>query len=171
MEYLSLGKVIDAFGLDGTLKLYSTTSMGEKRYKKGAKVFLFNPENKEEVAMTVLNYRHNGLFDFVKLDLINSKEEAISKKGHEIHVEKKASDLDKDTYFFSDLVGCEIIDESQNNLGFVAKIEEFPAQITLRVSRKGKKDYFIPFIEVFIKEVDINNKRIIINNMEGLYED
>ena len=171
MEYLSLGKVTDAFSLDGTLKVYCTTSMGEKRYQEGAKVFLFDPNSEERIECTVLNYRHNGLFDFVKLDLINSKEEAFSKKGCEIQVPKNSNDLDEDTYFYSDLEGCEIIDESGNKLGIVSKIEEFPAQITLRVSRKGKPDFFVPFIEVFIKNVDIKSKRIVIHAIEGLYED
>ena len=35
MEYLKLGTIIGTFGVDGTLKIYSTTNMGEKRYKKG----------------------------------------------------------------------------------------------------------------------------------------
>ena len=39
MEYLLLGKVVDKFGLDGALKIYSTTNNAEKRYKKFAKVF------------------------------------------------------------------------------------------------------------------------------------
>ena len=97
-----------------------------------------------------------------------SSEEAISKKGQEICVIKNRDDLAKDSYFYSDLRGCEICDSSLNNLGFVKEIEEFPAQLTLRVSRKGKPDYFVPFIETFIKEVDIDNKRIIINVIEGL---
>lgn len=171
MEYLSLGKIIDAFGLDGTVKTYCTTSMGEKRYQKGAKVFLYDPKSNGRTEATVLNYRHNGLFDFIKLDLINSKEEAISKKGYEIQVVKNSDDLEENTYFYSDIEGCKVLDEKQKELGFVSKIEEFPAQITLRVTRKGKSDFFVPFIEVFIKKVDIKNKVIVINAMEGLYED
>ena len=168
MELVSLGKAIDAFSLDGTLKVYCTTNMGEKRYKKGAKVLLCNPETEEKIEAEVLNYRHNGLFDFIKLNIINSKEEANSKKGYEICVIKNRDDLDKNTYFYSDLVGCKIVDKDGNNLGFVGKIEEFPAQITLRVNRQGKPDYFVPFIETFIKEIDIENKRIVINVIEGL---
>ena len=168
MEYLSLGKITDAFGLDGTLKIYSTTNMGEKRYQKGATVYLLDVENNEYIPFTVLNYRHNGLFDFVKLETIENIEAALSKKGQEIFVEKNVKDLDKDTYFYSDLRGCKIIDKNGNNLGIVKEIEEFPAQITLRVSRQGKPDFFVPFIEVFIAKIDIKNKEITINAMEGL---
>ena len=81
MEYLSLGKITGAFGLDGTLKVFSTTNMGEKRYKKGSIVFLLDEENNQYIEYKVLSYRHNGLFDFVKLENIDTPEEAISKKG------------------------------------------------------------------------------------------
>ena len=168
MEYLSLGKIIDAFGLDGTLKIYSTTNMSEKRYQKGATVYLFDAENNAYIPLKVLNYRHNGLFDFVKLETIDNIEAALSKKGQEIFVEKNKKDLDKDSYFYSDLRGCKIIDKNGNNLGIVKEIEEFPAQITLRVSRKDKPDFFVPFIEVFIAKIDIENKEITINVIEGL---
>lgn len=168
MEYLSLGKITDAFGLDGTLKIYSTTNMGEKRYIKGATVYIFDIENNTYSPFKVLNYRHNGLFDFVKLENIDSIEVALSKKGQEILVEKNQNDLAKNEYFYSDLRGCKIIDKDGNNLGIVKEIEEFPAQITLRVSRKGKPDFFVPFIEVFVTKIDIENKEITINVMEGL---
>ena len=168
MEYLSLGKITDSFGLDGTLKIYSTTNMGDKRYKQGATIYLYDAENNSYVPFKVLNYRHNGLFDFVKLESIDNIEAALSKKGQEIFVEKNVKDLDKDTYFYSDLRGCKIIDKNENNLGIVKEIEEFPAQITLRVSRQGKPDFFVPFINVFIAKIDIKNKEITINVMEGL---
>ena len=67
MEYLKLGKIADSFGLDGTLKIYSTTNMGDKRYKKGAKVYLHEENSEEYFEYTVLTYRHNGLFDFVPI--------------------------------------------------------------------------------------------------------
>ena len=47
MEYLNLGNIVDSFGIDGTVKIYSTTSFGEKRYMTGSKVFLYNPQTKE----------------------------------------------------------------------------------------------------------------------------
>ena len=168
MEYLKLGKVTDSFGLDGTLKIYSTTNMGAKRYKKGAKVFLHEENSEEYFEHTVLTYRHNGLFDFVKLENIDTKEDAIAKKGLEICVIKNREDLENNEYFYSDLRGCEIINKTGEKLGIVKEIEEFPAQLTLRVMRKGKPDFFVPFIEQFILDVDIENKRITIEVIEGL---
>ena len=168
MEYLSLGKIVDSFGIDGTIKIYSTTSFGSKRYKKGSKVFLFNPQSKELIECEVEKYRHSGFFDFVKFTNFNNPEIVKTLKGFEIQVIKDNNDLDKDTYFYSDLRGCTIIDSSGNKLGIVKEVEEFPAQITLRVKRKKASDFFVPFIKEFIKKVDICAKTIEINVIEGL---
>ena len=168
MEYVSLGIIKDSFGLDGTLKIFSTTNMSKKRYVKGAKVFLVNPLSKEREEKEVLAFRHTEAFDFVKLEGIDNPEDAKALKGYEIQVIKDRNDLDKDTYFYSDLRGCEIVDEQGTLLGIVKEVEEFPAQLTLRVGRKGKPDFFVPFIAQFIKQVDVENKRILIEVIEGL---
>ena len=168
MEYLSLGKIIGSFGIDGTLKIYSTTNMSSKRYQKGNIVFLYNPQTQEREVHTVLAYRHSGNFDFVKLDGIDNPEVIQSLKSYEIHVEKDQKDLDKDTYFYSDLRGCKVVDQDGNELGTVREVEEFPAQLTLRVMRSGKQDFFVPFVKQFIKEVNIKNKVILIKKIEGL---
>ena len=112
MEYVKLGTIIGTFGIDGTLKVYSTTNMGNKRYKKGNKVYLHDIENNAYEEYAVLTYRHQGLFDFVKLENINSIEEAASKKSMEICVIKNNKDLDDNYYFFSDLKGCKIVDKN-----------------------------------------------------------
>ena len=168
MEYLSLGKIIGSFGVDGTLKIYSTTNMSNKRYQKGNIVFLYNPQTQEREVHTVLAFRHSGNFDFVKLDGIDNPEVIQSLKSYEIHVEKDQKDLDKDTYFYSDLRGCKVVDQEGNELGTVREVEEFPAQLTLRVMRSGKQDFFVPFVKQFIKEVNIENKVILIEKIEGL---
>ena len=168
MEYVSLGVIKDSFGLDGTLKVFSTTNMSKKRYAAGAKVFLVNPLTHEMEEKEVLKHRHSAPFDFVKLNGIDNPEDAKALKGYEIQVVKDQKDLEKDTYFYSDLRGCEVVDEKGNVLGTVKEVEEFPAQLTLRVKRNGKPDFFVPYIKQFIKNVDIENKRITIEVIEGL---
>lgn len=168
MEYVSLGVIKDSFGLDGTMKIYSTTSNQVQRYKAGSKVFLYNPQTNERKELNVIKYRQNGPFDFVKVEELNSPEEIKELKGQEIHAIKDDISLEKGMYFYSDLKGCEVVDKDNNILGTVKEVEEYPAQLTLRVGRKGKSDFFVPFVKQFIKSVDIKNKRILIGIIEGL---
>ena len=167
-EYLLLGYISDAFSLDGTFKVLSKTDFAKKRYQKGNEVFLYQPHTKQRMTVIVESYRSSGQFDFVKVQGINSKEEALEFKGYEIQALKDYSVVEKDQYFFSDLVGCKVIDEKGHELGEVSQVEEFPAQLTLRVKRKGQEDFFVPFVKAFIRRVDINKKEIEINVIRGL---
>ena len=118
--------------------------------------------------MTVDSFRSNGQFDFVKLEEITSPEQAESYKGYEVQVEKDYKNMEKDTYYFVDIVGCKVYDEDDTLLGEVSQVEEFPAQLTLRVKRKGQPDFLVPFVKAFIRSVDINKKKIVINVIGGL---
>ena len=108
------------------------------------------------------------MYDFVKLDIINTKEEAESYRHYEIQVIKDSKDLKKGEYFFADLKACEVFDENNNLLGKVKEVEEFPAQITLRVKANNGKEFLVPFVKFFIKNIDIENKKITINVIEGM---
>ena len=167
-EYLLLGYITDAFSLDGTFKVLSKTDFASKRYQEGKEVFLYQPNTKQRMTVIVENYRSSGQFDFVKVQGVNSKEEALEFKGYEIHALKDYDNMDKDTYYFVDLVGCKIIDEKGQEYGVVKQVEEFPAQLNLRVKRNGKEDFFVPFVKAFIRRVDINKKEIEINIIEGM---
>ena len=167
MEYVRLGKIIDAFSLDGTLKILSSSYFSDKRYQAGNVIYLLSPNN-ERLLYTVENYRNNKDLDFVKLKEISSKEEALERKGWFVEAVKDESVLSQGDYYFSDLEECEVFDENNKRLGKVKKVEEFPAQITLRVARDYNRDFFVPFVKEFIVSVDINNKKIVIKVMEGM---
>lgn len=167
-EYLLLGYITDAFSLDGTFKVLSKTDFAEHRYQKGKEIYLHQANTKQRMTFVVESYRSNGQFDFVKVEGINSKEEALEFKGYEIQALKDYDFMEKDTYYFVDLVGCKVLDENGQELGEVSRVEEFPAQLTLRVKRKGKEDFFVPFVKAFIRRVDINKKEIEINLIVGM---
>ena len=167
-DYLLLGYIVDSFSLDGTIKVLSKTDFAKLRYQKGNIIFFYNTKTKERLPMTVDSYRSNGQFDFVKVEEIHTPEEAQAYKGYEIQVEKDYKNMEKDTYYFVDLVGCKVVDENDQVLGQVSQVEEFPAQLTLRVKREGQPDFLVPFVKAFIRSVDIINKKIVINVIGGL---
>lgn len=167
-QYLLLGYVVDAFALDGTIKILSKTDFARQRYQKGNAVLLFDPKTQQSIIAHATSFRANGMFDFVKFDEINSPEEAIKFKSYEVRTKKDYSQLTEDSFYFDDLVGCQVVNEHGEELGTVGVVEQFPAQITLRVKRKDQGDFFVPFIKFFIRNVDIDKKLIEINVIEGM---
>ena len=73
---------------------------------------------------------------------------------------------------FCDLEGCKVLDnETDEELGIVESVEEFPAQLTLSVkSNKTDKIFYVPFVEAFVVDVDIESKKIYINVIKGLID-
>lgn len=168
MELLTSGKIIDVFSLDGTFKVLSSTKFGKERYQKGNKIFLVSQDGEEVIEVTVESYRKNGEIDYIKTSEFNSKEQSLEKRGFFVKVKKDNSILSKGEFFYCDLENCDVYDENGKCIGKVKKVEEYPAQITLRVRHTSGKDFFVPYIKEFIKDVDIVNHKIVINFMEGM---
>ena len=165
MEYLLVGKIVDTFSLDGSVKIISSSTNKEIRYSKGNILYIFI--DNEYSPFKVEAYRKLSNYDVVRFDNINNIEQATLFKGKEIFAIKDIKDLNEGYYFYSDLVGCSIINEGKE-IGTVIKVEEFPAQITLRAKTNKGKEFFVPFVKAFINNVDIKNKQIDINLVEGM---
>ena len=111
-------------------------------------------------------------FDFIYLKDISSIEVAEKYIGYGVYINKEDATLDDDMYFFCDLEGCKVLDnETEEELGIVESVEEFPAQLTLSVkSNKTDKIFYVPFVEAFVVDVDIESKKIYINVIKGLID-
>ncbi|HBS10786.1 MAG TPA: 16S rRNA processing protein RimM [Firmicutes bacterium] len=166
MEYLSVGKIVNTIGLKGEVKIYVTSSFPTLRFSKDS--ILYYQKNDEFIPITVnSSYKKDSNFYVVKFKEINSESEGFLFKNTEIFALKDKSILNKNEYFYNDLISLNVITEDGKNLGVINKVEEFPAQITLKVLY-NKKYYFIPFNDFFIKKVDLENHQIIIHYIEGL---
>lgn len=167
MEKLLLGTIISTHGLTGSVKFISYSYFLDERLQEGKTIFVGKDENNVQEYEVEL-FKHSPKFAILKIKEINTVEEAEKLKGNFIYVDKSDLTLDDDTYYFTDLEKCQVIDENNNLLGHVNKVEEFPAQITLRVKNLKGKEFFVPFIDAFILDVDIKNKTIKIKVIGGM---
>ena len=165
MEYLSLGVIIGSFSLDGSVKVLSSTDFAKERYKEGNILYLRKDE--DVITVTVKKYHKAGEADVVSFAEITTPEEALAKKGYEVLINKDEATLPKNYYHFYELESCEVYDQDNNHIGKVSKVMEYPAQITLKV-KTAKKEIQVPFVDAFIKSVDISNHKIVINVIEGM---
>jgi 16S rRNA processing protein RimM len=76
---------------------------------------------------------------------------------------------DEDDYYWIDLVGCTLVNESGVSLGVVKEMMETGAHDVMRV-RGESGDELIPFVmDAVVKAVDIANKRIIVDWESGYF--
>ena len=80
--------------------------------------------------------------------------------------------LERTMYLFSNhQEGLNVFDiETDKKLGFVIGVSNNGASDLISVKTNSKKICLIPFVKAIVPVVDIQNKKIKINNLEGLLE-
>lgn len=167
MEYLTVGQIVKTIGLKGEVKVYPSTNFRDSRFSKGSHLFLLDNNNQIINKLSIKERHINGNCDNLIFNEYSSIEEVEKLVGMYLYVEKDNNFLKKDQYFFSDLVDMEVYFDNGTFIGKVIKVEEYTNQQTLRVKTDGK-DVLIPFVKAFIKNVDLENKKITINYIKGL---
>ena len=170
MKLLTLGKIIKTKGLDGTFKVNSSTDFADERYQKGNKVYIEDIRTKELKEVTVRRYYFDQGFDYVAFEEIPTIDEATPLVNSLILVDKDSlPPLEDDEYYFDDLEGCKVTIKG-NHIGKVSKVEDYNGRRSLRVTLSNKKQILIPFVDQFIKEVNIGKKSIEVELIEGIIE-
>ena len=169
MEYLSLGLILKTRGLKGEVKVKSSTDFASTRYKRKNKVYLYKEATGDMKEVHVASYSFNQGFDYVSFEELKDINLVLPYIGYEIVVIKEEQpSLKKDTYYYGDLIGCEVYDQNDTLIGKVTKIEDYSANQTLRIKLNNGKDLLLPFMKAFIKKVDIENKKINCELIEGM---
>ena len=168
MEKVAIGKIVKAIGLNGEVKVISLTDFPSKRFKSGKEIELLNELDNDLVKTTIEKvrlHRHLYILKFKGLDTI----ESVLPFLNYLIVSKKDRTIEKTgSFYYDDLVNCKVVNESNELLGKVIKVEDHPAHQTLRVLSKTNKLFFVPFVHFFIKNVDLEKKVITINEIKGL---
>lgn len=165
-EYLEIGQIVNTNGLKGNLKVKPLTDE-ITRFEDLENVYIQKNNKLTEFKIQDVKYSKNMVL--LKLEGIDNIEEAEKYRNCYLKINRKdAVELDEDSYFIVDIIGCEVYTDGQELLGKV--IDVFPTGSNDVYTVKGinNNEILIPAIEDVIKDVDIKNKKIIIHLMEGL---
>ena len=107
----------------------------------------------------------------LKLEDIDTMDAAEKLKTKYLQVKREdAVKLPEGRYFVVDIIGCKAIDTEGQDLGQVKEVIFTGSNDVYWV--KGKKDIMVPVIESVVKEIDVENSKIIIEPVEVWnYED
>ena len=165
-EYLEIGQIVNTNGLKGTLKVKPLTD-DITRFEDLETVYI--QKGKELIEFTIQDVKYSKNMVLLKLEGIDNIEEAEKYKNFYLKINREdAVELEEDSYFIVDIIGCEVYTESQELLGKVIDVFPTGSNDVYTVKNSEGKEILLPAIEDVIKDVDIENKKIIIHLMEGL---
>lgn len=157
-----VGEIVNTHGIKGELRIVSDFKYKEKVFINGNKLYL----GKRKQKVIIDSYRKHKNYDMVKFDGINDINDAIIFKGDEVYI--KREDLDIDGYVDEDIIGLKVYDEDKL-IGKVTSIIKNKQEIL--VVKNRNKSYLIPFVNEFIKNIDLDKKILSINVIEGLLDE
>jgi 16S rRNA processing protein RimM len=81
----------------------------------------------------------------------------------------KLPQLKDDQFYFHEIIGFRVIDDTIGDIGLVKDVLELPMQELIQIDNKGK-EILIPVADELIERVDRENKTLYISAPEGLIE-
>lgn len=170
VKYISVGKILNFHSIKGEAKVgYSKNQ--QDFFSSLESVFI--KKDNEYFPLEIASVRQNKNFLIVKFKGINDINEIIPLKGCLLFVEESIirENLAEDEFLIDELVGLQVIDyASDEKLGFVIGVSNNGANDLISVKTNSKNVSLVPFVKAFVPVVDIKNKKIFINNIEGLLE-
>ena len=166
-ELISVAKILNFHGIKGEAKLGFTKGK-ESLIESLKKVFVLkNGEYTEFTVSSVRFHKHFAIVKFAEFKTVNDVEEY---KGCDLYIPKEEveENLSTDEFLISDLIGMDVYDEDDCLVGKVVAIGENLANDLLSVKDNNGKEHLVPFVKELVPVVDLNQNRLVINNIEGL---
>lgn len=157
MELINVGKIVNTHGLKGEIRIISDFKYKNQVFKINNIIYIDN--NK----YIIKSYRFHKIYDMITLDSINNIEQAEELKGLNIFINR--NDYEFDGYLNEDLIGLDVYDGDIYK-GKIVDIAKTIQNDLLVID--GIKKHMVPNISVFIKKVDLENKKIYIEYIRGL---
>lgn len=163
---LTIGKIINVRGLQGELKIASLTDFPTLRYRKGNTVYL--EKNGQYISLVVKDAHHQPGIDYVQFQHYLDINLVKDWMNLYVYADKDNIRLKPGNFFYEDLMGLTIENEQGQALGQVIAIDRIGNRINLRMGRQEQSDVLIPFIDVFIKHVNMDKKIITVSLIKGM---
>ncbi len=160
---------MNTHGIRGEVRIISKTDFADERYKSGNRLYLFMPQSKSPLELTVNSHRTHKNFDLVTFDGYNNINQVENMKGGILKVpESQLSALDEDEFYYHEIIGCTVTTKDGEEIGKISEILSPGANDVWVIKGKGGKEILIPYIEAVVKEVNVKEKMVIIDPIEGL---
>lgn len=165
-KYLEIGQIVNTFGIKGMVKIVPFTD-DIKRFDKLKSIYISNKNEKKEYEIEEIKYHKNMVL--MKLKGIETPEQANALRQSYLLVDReKEEPLEEGVYYIVDLIGLEVYTDENQLLGNVEDIFNTGSNDVYVVKNKEGKQILLPGIPDVIKNVDLQNKKIIVHLIPGL---
>ncbi len=164
-----IGKIINTHGIKGEVKVKQITDFPE-RFKIGETVYI-SQQNDSYLALKIDGSRMHKDYYLLRFEGYSSINDVEHLKGAELKIkEDQQKMLEEHEYYYHQIIGCHVVTIDGEELGVIDSILSPGANDVWVVRGNKNKEFLIPYIEPVVKDIDIDEKLIKIELIEGLLE-
>lgn len=153
-DILRVGKIVNTHGLKGEMKVIPLTD-DMRRYDDLEFVLL----DGKEVKVERVKYQKDRVI--LKLENIDIIEEAEKLKNKYLEIPREyAVELEEDTYFITDLIGCNVFDTDGKDLGQIYDVLQTKNNDVYWIRKP--KELLIPVLLDIVLDINIEERKITI---------
>lgn len=163
MKLIYIGDIVNTHGIKGEVRIISDFKYKNSVFKKDMKIYIGKLKYEKEIN----TYRIHKKYDMITFKGIDDINDVLKYKGLPVYVNR--SDIEVDGYLDEDIIGLEVVSNDVIR-GKVSDILKTKAHDILLIKDDNKK-YMVPYINQFISKIDLNNSKIYINEIKGLFDE
>ncbi len=167
-DYLELGQIVSTHGVKGEVRINPWCD--SPSFAKKFKTVYFDDKGNKSVK--VQSCRAHGNVILMKLEGIDSIEDALSHKNRIVYIKRDDAHLSNDVWFIEELIGCTVIDiDTGKNYGNIVEISQTGANDVWHISDDNNVEYLIPAIKDVVLEVNVSENYVKIRPLRGIFDD
>lgn len=123
-------------------------------------------------SVSVLSARVQKNMVILKIDGVDTPEDAVKLRNSVLYIDRNDVELEDGCYFIQDLIGLSVVDaENATVYGIITDVTETGANDVYHIKADDGKMYYIPAIPDVVVETDLDNGKMLIKPLKGLFDD
>lgn len=168
-ETIPLGKIVGTHALRGEVRIHLYNPDSTTLEEVDDVELRFADGRRERRA--IRNVRPHKRVALARLDGCDSIDDAQALVGTEIAIDADdLPELGPDEHYHFQLIGMAVTTVDGRPLGRVAEVMDLAAHAVC-VVRDSEREYLIPFVDEIVRDVDIDNARMVIDPLPGLLDE
>ncbi len=165
-KYLEIGQIVNTFGIKGMVKVKPFTDNIE-RFNNLEKIYIKNKSGQTEYKIQEVKYHKNMVL--IKFEGIENPEQADLLRNSYLIVDRETEEpLEPGRYYIVDMIGLDVFTDDNEYLGKLEDIYNTGSNDIYVVKNELGKQVLLPAIEDVIKNIDMDNKKVIVHLIPGL---
>ena len=166
MKNLEIGQIVNTFGIEGFVKVNPWVN-DVTRFDDLKKVYIKIRKEEKVLEIEEVKYHKNQVL--LKFKGVETVEQAEMLRNAILEIDRKdAIPLEEGEYFIADLLESEVYTDEGEKLGILEDIFNTGSNDIYVVKNELGKSILLPRIKEVFKEIDVENKKIIVHLIEGL---